>query len=56
LEHCFIWLRDLDTKNTGADASGELSNVVLEENHVARIRKRRTSKFFIAKPTRKRSL
>ena len=32
LEHCFIWLRDLDTKEIGVEVFGELSNVVLEEN------------------------
>ena len=32
LEHCFIWIRDPDTKKIGAEASGELCNVVLEEN------------------------
>ena len=32
LEHCFIWLRDLDTKKIGAEVSGQLLNVVLEEN------------------------
>ena len=32
LEHCFIWLRDLDTKNIGAEVFGELQNVVLEDN------------------------
>jgi hypothetical protein len=26
------WLRDLDTKNIGADVFAELRNVVLEEN------------------------
>ena len=31
LEHCFIWLRDLDTKQIGAEVFGELSNMVLEE-------------------------
>ena len=32
LEHCFIWLRDLDTKKIVTEAFGELWNVVLEEN------------------------
>jgi hypothetical protein len=32
LEHCFIWLRGLDTKKIGAEVFGELWNVVLEEN------------------------
>ena len=32
LEHCFIWLRDLDTKKIGTEVFGELRNVVLEEN------------------------
>ena len=32
LEHCFIWLRDLDTKKIGTEVFGELQNVVLEEN------------------------
>ena len=32
LEHCFIWLRDLDTKKIGMEVFGELRNVVLEEN------------------------
>jgi hypothetical protein len=31
LEHCFIWLRDLDTKKIGAEVFRELQNVV-EEN------------------------
>jgi hypothetical protein len=32
LEHCFIWLRDLDTKEIGEEVFGELQNVVLEED------------------------
>ena len=32
LEHCLIWLRDLDTKKIGTEVFGELQNVVLEEN------------------------
>jgi hypothetical protein len=32
LEHCFIWLRDLDIKNIGAEVFGELWNEALEEN------------------------
>ena len=32
LEHCFIWLRDLDTKKIGTEVFGELQNVELEEN------------------------
>ena len=32
LEHCFIWLRDLDTKKIGTEVFGELRNVVLVEN------------------------
>jgi hypothetical protein len=32
LEHCFIWLRDLNTKKIGADVFGELRNMGLEEN------------------------
>jgi hypothetical protein len=32
LEHCFIRLRDLDTKKIGAEEFGEFWNVVLEEN------------------------
>ena len=32
LEHCFIWLRDLDTKKIGTEVLGELRTVVLEEN------------------------
>ena len=32
MEHCFIWLRDLDTKKIGAEIFGELRNAVLEEN------------------------
>ena len=32
LEHCFIWLRDRDTKKISAEVLGELLNVVLEEN------------------------
>ena len=32
LEHCFIWLRDLDTKKIGVELFGKLQNVVLEEN------------------------
>ena len=32
LEHCIIWLRNLNTKKTGAEVFGELRNVVLEEN------------------------
>ena len=32
MEHRFIWLRDLDTKKSGAEVFGELLNVVLEEN------------------------
>ena len=32
MEHCFIWLRDLDTKKIGKEVFGELRNVVLEEN------------------------
>ena len=33
LEHCFIWLRDLVTKKSGAEVFGELQNVVLEEEN-----------------------
>ena len=32
MEHCFIWLRDLDTKKLGVEVFGELRNVALEEN------------------------
>ena len=32
LEHCFILLRDLDSKNIGVEVFWELWNVVLEEN------------------------
>ena len=32
MEHCFIWLRDLDTKKIGTEVFRELRNVVLEEN------------------------
>ena len=32
LEYCFIWLRDLDTKKTGAEVVGKLCNVLLERN------------------------
>ena len=32
MEHCFIWLRDLDTKKFEPEVFGELRNVVLEEN------------------------
>ena len=32
LEHCFIWLRDLDAKKIGAEIFRELWNVVLDEN------------------------
>ena len=31
MDHCFIWLRDLDTKKIGAEVFGELSYMVLEE-------------------------
>ena len=31
MEHCFIWLRDLDTKKIGTEVFGELSDEVLEE-------------------------
>ena len=31
LEHCFIWLRNLDTMKIGAEVFGEFWNVVLEE-------------------------
>ena len=31
LEHCFIWLRDLDTMTIGSNAFGEIWNVVLEK-------------------------
>ena len=31
LEHCVVWLRDLDTKTIGVEIFGELRNVVLEE-------------------------
>ena len=30
LEHCFTWLRDLDTKKIRTEVFGELRNVVLE--------------------------
>ena len=29
---CFIWLRDMHTKEIGTEVFGELRNVVLEEN------------------------
>jgi hypothetical protein len=32
LEHCSIWLRDLDTKEIGAEVFRELQNLVSEEN------------------------
>jgi hypothetical protein len=32
LKHCFIWLRDPDTKKIAAEVFGELSDVVLEKN------------------------
>jgi hypothetical protein len=32
LEHCCIWLRDLDTKKIRAKIFGEVGNVVLEKN------------------------
>ena len=32
LENCILWLRDLETKNIGAEVFGELQNVVLEDN------------------------
>ena len=32
MEHCIVWLRDLDTKKIGAEVFGELRNMVLEEN------------------------
>ena len=32
LKHCFIWLRNLDTKKMWAELFGELWNVVLEKN------------------------
>ena len=32
LEHCFIWLRDLDTETIRAEVFRELWNMVLEEN------------------------
>jgi hypothetical protein len=32
LEHCFIWLRNLDTKKIGAELFGDLWKVELEEN------------------------
>ena len=32
LEHCFIWLKDLDTKIIGVEVFGELLILVLEEN------------------------
>ena len=32
LKHCFIWLRDLDTKKIEAEIFGEFWNFVLEEN------------------------
>jgi hypothetical protein len=32
MEHCFISLRDLDTKKIGEEVFGELRNVVLEKN------------------------
>ena len=31
-EHCFIWLRELDTKKIGAKIFGELPNIELEDN------------------------
>jgi hypothetical protein len=32
LEHCFIWLRYLNTKKIGVEVFGDFSNEVLEEN------------------------
>jgi hypothetical protein len=37
LKHCFIWLRDLDTKKTGASIFGGPRNVMLEENREDKI-------------------
>jgi hypothetical protein len=39
LKHCFILLRDLDSKKIGAEVFGELRNVVLEENGEDKIEK-----------------
>ena len=32
LEHCFKWIRDLDSNKIGAEVFGELQNVVWEVN------------------------
>ena len=32
LEHCFVWLRDLDTKKIGGEVFREFSVMILEEN------------------------
>jgi hypothetical protein len=32
LEHCIVWIRDLDNKKIGAEVFGELRNVMLKEN------------------------
>jgi hypothetical protein len=32
LQHCAVWLRDLDTKKIGTEIYGELRNVVMQEN------------------------
>ena len=32
MQHCFVWLRDLDTKKIRTEVFGELRNEELEEN------------------------
>ena len=56
MEHCFIWLRDLDTKEIGAQVLGELRNGVLEENGEDKWSEKVTNEQFLDRIGEKRIL
>ena len=39
MDHCFLWLRDLDNKKIEAEILGDFRNVVVEENLEDKIEK-----------------
>ena len=56
LEHCFIWLRDLDTKKIRAEVFGKISNVVLQENGKIKLPEKVTNEQVLNRIGEKRTL
>jgi hypothetical protein len=56
LEHCFIWLRDLDTKRIQEEVFGEFWNGVLEENEEDKMSENVTNEQVIERIGEKRTL